>query len=112
MPRMGKSVSTNDAVYGFIAAILILGGMFVWILTPAIWFIALILIIIGALIVMDTIFPYGKQLYAISWIGGLCFGSFTVLILNAFGFLYWILAAAVFAFVMMIAEKLFRRMSR
>ncbi|UCD03353.1 MAG: hypothetical protein JSV63_01820 [Candidatus Aenigmatarchaeota archaeon] len=112
MPWIGKSVSENDAVYGFLSGILILGALFVWLFTEVVWVIPVSLFAMGILIIFDTAFPYGKQLFAISWMGGLIAGSFALLFANAFGFLYWILAAAALAFVLIIAEKLFRRMSK
>jgi hypothetical protein len=112
MPRWGKAASENDAFFGFVAAILIMGGLFIWLLTDIIWAVPLFLFITGMLTVFDTLYPYGRQMFAISWTGGIITGCFAVLFANAYGFLYWLVATAIIAFFLHLLVKLARRLSR
>ncbi len=112
MPMWGKAVNENDAACGFVAGILILGALFVWLFTEVIWIVPVSLFVMGIITLFDTLFPYGRQLFATSMIGGMIAGCFAVLFANFFGFLYWVLAAAAVAFVLILATKLFRRISK
>lgn len=112
MPTWGKAMNENDAVFGFVAGILILGALFVWLLTEVIWLVPLSLFAMGMLTLFDVLFPYGRQVYSFSVMGGIVAGCFAVLFANAYGFLFWILAAAAVAFVLIVASKLFRGISR
>lgn len=112
MPKWGKAMNENDSVFGFVAGILILGALFVWLLKDVIWVVPLSLFVMGMLTFFDVLFPYGRQVYAFSMLGGIIAGCFAVLFANAYGFLFWILAAASIAFVLILASKLFRRISR
>jgi hypothetical protein len=112
MPRWGKAASGNDAMFGFVAGILVMGALFIWMLTDTIWIVPLTVFAMGLITAFDTIFPYGRQLFAISWTGGIIAGCFAVLFANAYGFLYWIVTAVVIAFLMHMIAKLVRRASR
>jgi hypothetical protein len=108
----GKSVNEYEIVFGFITGILILGALFVWILTEVIWVIPLAIFVMGMITLLDTLFPYGRQPYIYTFVGGFTVGCFAVLFTNAYGFLYWIIAAAVLSFVLHIASKILKRISR
>jgi hypothetical protein len=89
MPRWTKAASESDAMFGFVAGILVMDALFVWLLTDTIWAVPLLLFAMGMIMAFDTLFPYGRQLFAISWTGGIIAGCFAVLFANAYGFLYW-----------------------
>jgi len=112
MPRWGKAVSENDALFGFVAGILIMGALFIWLLTDILWAVPSALFVMGMIVVFDTIFPYGRQLFAISWLGGIIAGCFAVLFTNAYGFMYWLLATAALVFVLHILAKIIRQISK
>ena len=112
MPRWGKTVSENEAMFGFVSGILVMGALFIWLLTDTLWIVPLALFAAGMITAFDTLFPYGRQPFAVSWIGGIAAGCLAVLFANAYGFLYWISAAAFIAFLMHMAVKLVRRASR
>ncbi len=112
MPRWTKAASESDAIFGFVAGILVMGSLFIWLLTDTIWIVPLTLFVMGIITAFDTLFPYGRQLFAISWTGGIIAGCFAVLFANAYGFLYWIATVAAIAFLLHILVKLVKRASK
>ncbi len=109
MPRWGKAVSENDAFFGFVAGILITGALFIWLLTDIFWAVPLLLFVIGMLTMLDTIYPYGRQLFAFSWAGGIITGCIAVVFANAYGYIYWLTATAALVFLLHILAKIVRR---
>jgi len=107
MPRWGKPVSGHDAFFGFISGILVFGAVFMWLLTDVIWAVPLAVFAVGVISIMDTVFPFGRQTFMTTWVGGLITGFIAVVITDAWGFLYWLVAAACFAFVAEILVKVF-----
>ncbi len=112
MPHWGKATSENDAFYGFVSAILIMGALFVWLLTESAWFIPPALFVMGLILVLDTVFPHDDQVFVVSWLVGLLIGCLTVLFSYAYGYMYWFLAAASIVFVLDIAARIVRRISK
>lgn len=112
MPRWGKAVSEHDAFFGFVAGILIMGALFIWLLTDIIWTVPLSLFVMGMIAAADTLFPQTGQPFAASWLGGVIAGCFAILFTNAYGFMYWLLAAATLVFILHILAKIARQISK
>jgi len=112
MPRWTKPVGGHDVLSSFVTGILILGGLFMWLLTTIPWFVTLAVFLMGLLNLLDDMFPYGRQPFIVTYIGGFSVGCFTLVILNAFGFMLWLITASALIFLLRQSIKLVNRHSK
>ncbi|MBN2330679.1 MAG: hypothetical protein JXC85_02590 [Candidatus Aenigmarchaeota archaeon] len=95
MPFWGKVTGEREVVSGFLPGTLMTGGLALWIM-PDFWLSLAgpALIIVGLLSLLDDVFPYGRQPYLMSELGGFFAGFIVAAISSIFvaGTILWLLA--------------------
>jgi hypothetical protein len=106
MPQWGKPAGRYEMISGFLCSILIFGGFLSINLMGWEWFfVGAFLVVMGLLLLIDDLFPYGRQPYMASESGGLIAGLVAYVISFAQGLVHWALLAA----FLISAAKIIRR---
>jgi len=110
MPHWGKIIGEHEVVGGFLGAALVVGGFLAWNYLGLLWFItAPFLIVLGLLLLIDDVYPYGRQPYLMSESGGFIAGCILTVVSVFYGVVGWVLSTAFFLSVIKLLVKVLKK---
>lgn len=106
MMELDRIASPGDMVSGFIAGVLIIGSIVAWGFMDLLFPLAAGACVLGAVVLMDAVFPFGRQPYLASFFGGFLAGCGAVIAASAFSVTLWLLLLVSLLAVLKLGAKI------